>query len=81
MSSTGWALLLFCFMRVAANAATPAQSGIETFNKSLDAATRSMDNAATLALWDDDGVSLLPSTPPIVGKKAIGKFLVLNVQC
>jgi uncharacterized protein (TIGR02246 family) len=75
MRSAGWALFFFCSIPVVANAANPAQSGIEAFNKSLDAATRSMDNGAMLALWHDDGVSLLPSTPPIVGKKAIGKFL------
>jgi len=34
-----------------------------------------MDNAATLALWADDGVSLLPSTPPVSGKAAIAAFL------
>jgi ketosteroid isomerase-like protein len=34
-----------------------------------------MDNTATLALWDSDGVSLLPQTDPIVGKKAITAFL------
>ncbi len=34
-----------------------------------------MDNAATLALWDSDGVSLLPQTAPIVGKRAITAFL------
>lgn len=49
--------------------------GVEAFNRALDAATRRMDNAATLALWADDGVSLLPSTKPIAGKAAIAKFL------
>lgn len=34
-----------------------------------------MDNAATLSLWDDDGTSLLPNAPPIVGKTAIKAFL------
>jgi len=48
---------------------------IEAFNHALENATRHMDNAATLALWDDDGVSLLPSTKPVVGKKAIADFL------
>jgi ketosteroid isomerase-like protein len=48
---------------------------IEDFNTRLAAATRSMDNAATLALWANDGVSLLPSTPPISGKLAIAAFL------
>jgi ketosteroid isomerase-like protein len=56
------------------HAATP-QAGVEAFNQAFGAATRRMDNAAILALWTDDGVSLLPSTPPIVGKKAIGAFL------
>ena len=61
---------------------THAQSGpatardeIGAFNDSLAAATRRMDNAATLALWADDGVSLLPSTKPIEGRKAIGIFM------
>ena len=74
MRSLSKALLLLFLLPAAAHAATP-QSTIEAFNKSLDAATRSMDNAAVLALWEDDGISLLPSTSPIAGKKAIGKFL------
>ena len=48
---------------------------IEAFNRAFDDATRHMDNAATLALWEDDGISLLPSTKPIVGKKAIASFM------
>lgn len=51
-----------------------AHAGIEAFNRALDQATRNMDNTAALALWEDDGVSLLPSTKPIVGKKAIARF-------
>ena len=74
MRSLSTAVLVLFLLPAAAHAAPP-QSGIESFNKSLDAATRSMNNAAVLALWEDDGVSLLPSTPPIVGKKAIGTFL------
>ena len=34
-----------------------------------------MDNQAILALWDANGISLLPSTEPIVGKAAIAAFL------
>jgi ketosteroid isomerase-like protein len=34
-----------------------------------------MDNAAMLALWADQGISLLPSTKPIVGKAEIAAFL------
>ena len=56
--------------------ALPAQDpGIDAFNHAFADATRHMDTQATLALWDDDGVSLLPSTNPIVGKAAITKFL------
>jgi len=55
--------------------ATASHPEIDAFNRSFANATRHMDNAATLALWDDDGVSLLPSTKPIVGKPAIARFL------
>ncbi len=55
--------------------AQAAPSGVEAFNRAWADATRRMDDAATLALWQDDGVSLLPSTPPIVGKPAIAKLL------
>jgi uncharacterized protein (TIGR02246 family) len=59
-----------------AQASAPAgRAGIEAFNRALESATRHMDNAATLALWDDDGTSLLPSAKPLVGKKAIAQFL------
>lgn len=54
---------------------TSAHAGIEAFNRAFDQATRNMDNAATAALWEDDGVSLLPSTQPIVGKKAIAQMI------
>ena len=50
-------------------------SGIDAFNRALDDATRRMDNAAVLALWEEDGISLLPSMAPIAGKKAIAQFL------
>ncbi len=52
-----------------------ADCGIDAFNKALSDATLHMDNAATLALWEDEGASLLPSTEPIVGKKAIAAFM------
>ncbi len=48
---------------------------IDAFNRAFADATRRMDSRATLALWDEDGVSLLPSTRPIIGKAAIAKFL------
>lgn len=49
-------------------------AGIEAFNRALEAATKAMDNAAAVALWEEDGVSLLPSTRPIIGKAAIAQF-------
>lgn len=52
-----------------------AETGIEAFNSALVAATRRMDNQATLALWAEDGISLLPATAPLVGKAAISKFM------
>lgn len=67
-----------CVVSTAAHSQSPAASaraGVEAFNRALDGATRSMSNAAILALWEDDGVSLLPSTKPIVGKPAIAAFL------
>ena len=52
-----------------------AASTVDEFNAALDSATRRMDNGAVMALWADDGVSLLPSRAPIAGKKAIAAFL------
>jgi uncharacterized protein (TIGR02246 family) len=60
---------------VAGETSAPARAGVDDFNRALIAATAAMDNAATLALWDDDGISLLPSTKPIVGKRAIAQFM------
>jgi uncharacterized protein (TIGR02246 family) len=48
---------------------------VEAFNRKFEDATRRMDNAAIVALWADDGISLLPSTKPIVGKVAIAAFI------
>ena len=48
---------------------------IEAFNRRFEDATRRMDNAAVVALWADDGISLLPSTKPIVGRVAIAAFI------
>ncbi len=70
------AFLLFAALaRAAAPGAADAQTEIDAFNRALIDATRKMDNAASMALWEDDGMSLLPSTPPLVGKAAIAAFL------
>jgi ketosteroid isomerase-like protein len=61
---------------VAVSAATDeGRAGVDAFNRALTDATRRIDNAALVSLWEDDGVSLLPSTNPIIGKKAIAAFL------
>jgi ketosteroid isomerase-like protein len=71
------AVLLLAFVTATAVQAQHASTypEIDAFNRAFANATRKMDNAATLALWDYDGVSLLPSTKPIVGKPAIAKFM------
>ncbi len=74
-------LALVCGMSVAvswpARAASPdaGYAGVAAFNLAFDAATRKMDTAATLALWQQDGVSLLPSTQPVIGKPALARFM------
>jgi ketosteroid isomerase-like protein len=71
------AAMILCVVPCIATAqsvAEGARAGVETFNRALDQATRNMDNAASVALWEEDGVSLLPSTKPIVGKAAIAQF-------
>ena len=52
-----------------------APTTVDAFNDALANATRHMDNLEAVALWEDDGVSLLPSTKPIVGKTAIARFM------
>jgi uncharacterized protein (TIGR02246 family) len=60
---------------LASSADAAAPNGIDAFNRSLIEATTHMDNAATMALWEEDGVSLLPETKPMMGKKAIAEFM------
>jgi uncharacterized protein (TIGR02246 family) len=48
---------------------------IDAFNKKYIAAHLRMDNAAVLSMWAEDGISLLPTTDPIIGKEAIAKFM------
>lgn len=50
-------------------------SQIAAFNQKFTEATQHMDNALTLSLWAEDGVSLLPGQAAITGKPAISKFL------
>jgi ketosteroid isomerase-like protein len=48
---------------------------IEAFNRAMIEATTRMDDAGIVALWEDDGVTLLPQAKPIAGKKAIAAFI------
>lgn len=58
----------------AAQRPVSATSPLAEFNKALQSATFAMNDSATLTLWDDDGVSLLPNAAPVVGKAAITKY-------
>lgn len=62
--------LLYCVACMAG-----PDSSIARFNQALTDATQKMDNAALIALWDDDGISLLPNTKPLIGKSAIAAMI------
>jgi ketosteroid isomerase-like protein len=51
------------------------QAELDVFNQRFIAAHLKMDQALILAFWAEDGVSLMPGTAPILGKKAIAKFV------
>jgi uncharacterized protein (TIGR02246 family) len=53
----------------------PGKAEIEAFNQKFIAAHLKMDHPLILSFWEEDGVSLLPDTPPLVGKAAIAKFV------
>ena len=63
------------FSSTVAFAQTPPHPKIAAFNRNFTDATRHMDNAATMSLWAEDGISLLPGEQAIVGKPTIAKFL------
>jgi uncharacterized protein (TIGR02246 family) len=52
-----------------------AKKEIEAFNQKFTDAHLKMDHAAIVGMWAEDGVSLLPETAPMVGKKTIAKFI------
>ncbi|MFN8582202.1 MAG: nuclear transport factor 2 family protein [Gemmatimonadaceae bacterium] len=51
------------------------RAGVDMFNRAFEDATRRMDTEASIALWDETGISLLPSTKPLIGKAAIAEFI------
>lgn len=67
-------LLPFSSPQTPAPPADP-NSEILAFNEKFINAHLRMDNPAIIAMWAEDGVSLLPSMPPMVGRAAIGKFI------
>jgi ketosteroid isomerase-like protein len=52
-----------------------ADTGLTSFNVAFRDVILRMDNAGTMALWAEDGVSLLPDAAPIAGKKSIAEFM------
>lgn len=77
MRSTHLITPLSLLALIACNSASPSAdlAGVNAFNDAWAQATRAMDNTATLALWDDAGISLLPSTKPIIGKPAMSRYM------
>ncbi|HTB92533.1 MAG TPA: hypothetical protein VK728_06860 [Candidatus Sulfotelmatobacter sp.] len=73
-------LLLAALLFLHSSPQTPAppadpKSEILAFNEKFINAHLRMDNPAIIAMWAEDGVSLLPSMAPMVGRATIGKFI------
>jgi ketosteroid isomerase-like protein len=66
-------LLMVC--AVPAKPGGGGQAEIVAFNAKYSEATRRMDNAATMALFTEDAVDLLPGMEPMSGKVTITKWL------
>ena len=52
-----------------------ARKEIEAFNQRYTAAHLKMDNAAVMAMWAEEGVTLLPGMAPLAGRSNIAKWL------
>ncbi len=67
---------LFLFLHSPQQTPSPdPKAEILAFNEKFINAHLRMDNPAIIAMWADDGVSLLPSMAPMVGRATIGKFI------
>lgn len=71
-----------CFSQTSAPPAVRGQSdaqstsvAINELNSKLVDGCRNFDPDQTAALWDEDGVDLLPGMDPLVGKRTIQKWL------
>jgi ketosteroid isomerase-like protein len=71
----GGMLVVVICAAVASRARSAAGDDLAGFNQAFRDVILRMDNAGTVALWADDGVSLLPETAPIAGKKSIAAFM------
>jgi ketosteroid isomerase-like protein len=50
-------------------------SPLDAFNRAFAEANLHMDNAAVLALWEEDGIALLPRSEPLIGRTRIARML------
>jgi uncharacterized protein (TIGR02246 family) len=67
-----FAALLMVAVRMEAQMSEDAgRKEIETFNKRYVELHLKMDTAAILALWEEDGVDLMPGDAAMIGKKKI----------
>ncbi len=69
---------LFFFLPSAPQTPSPGadyKAEIFAFNEKFINAHLRMDNPAIIGMWAEDGVSLLPSMAPLIGRVAIGKFI------
>ena len=65
-------LLAWVAVRMAAEAGgATGVAEIEAFNKHYVELHLKMDTAGVLALWEEDGVDLMPGDAPMIGKKKI----------
>jgi len=72
--------MTFLFFLPLSSPQTPAppadpKAEILTFNQNFINAHLRMDNPAIIDMWAEDGVSLLPSMAPMIGRATIGKFI------
>lgn len=70
--------VLFFFLPASPQTPAPPadpKAQILDFNEKFINAHLRLDNPAIIAMWAEDGVSLLPSMPPMIGRGAIGKFI------
>jgi len=80
-----WRRVVFGMAMVAMGALLSPTSGgspslavngdLAAFNAAFRDVILRMDSAGTVALWAEDGVSLMPEAEPISGKKSIAAFM------